>query len=224
MPAAQFNNVPIQEVGNIDPVALVDDIERTPMLFSSSVNFAYQNGGPLTRWVLDKIEHEFDVHKDHERLSHIVIDTKVVMLMEGQYPAIPGWHCDNVKRCSKYAQPDPNSIETEGWHWFCTVSTHEDGVSNTNFIPSKLGLIYESDRVWGSINEHLNLLEGLDVLNVQKTRDGVIYKFNQSHLHRATRAHNSGWRWFFRASMMHNPPMNKIRNQVQVYADVDKGW
>lgn len=239
-----FNTDPIAEVGIIPPVFSVDEIEGTPMLFSASPEFARANGGPMTEWALDVLERSEDYQRvmvdrnttNHEVLRHIIIDTKVVMLMEGQYPAIPGWHCDAVKRCSTYAQPDLGAIDDNGLHWVVTTSTHDEGVSNTEFLETEDGVVCFVDptRVWGSVNERINETLNLSpedknsllvtAPKIKKTKDGVIYKFTQRDLHQAARAHNSGWRWFFRASMMKNPPLNKIRHQVQVYADPNKGW
>lgn len=203
----------------------IEDIEGTPMLFSSDVEFAKRNGGWLTQCVLDALLPAIKEHAYTEKFPHVVIDTKVVMLMEGQYPAIPGWHCDAVDRSSRYGQPDPQMIDTDCKHWFCTMSTDQmKGVSNTAFINKPAVVTYDPEHVWGSVNKNVEEQIALHGLQQQTTDDGIVYQFDQSSLHSATECHNSGWRWFFRASMYRRPALNKIRHQVQVYANPNVGW
>lgn len=205
----------IEVVGHINPTASIEQIESEVMLYSASLAFAREHGGPLTQSVLDVIENKLDPNK------HYVIDTKSVMLMPGMYPAIPGWHCDGVIRHNQFAQPDLEKINTEIQHWAVLVSSHYEGTSNTEFLTEPVVVHCEQDRVWGSTNEYLEKFRGLPTL---LAKDGEIIQFSQPTLHRAKPAINKGWRFFFRLSEYHMPPLNKIRHQVQVYAAISSGW
>ena len=56
---------------------------------------------------------------------HIVIDTKVVMLMPGMYPCIGGWHADAIER--KNGQPDLSTLnDNKGTHFIYSASTCVD--------------------------------------------------------------------------------------------------
>ena len=189
-------------------------ISREPMLFSSSVEFANKNGGDLTKAVLRGIELECPDH------FFVVIDTRSHMLMRGMYPAIPGWHCDGVMRGAN-GQPDFGLLDHKAEHRVITVSSEKGGVSNTEFIAEKLCVEYEPGKVWGSINDDIEESMSPDTYQVP---DGDLITFNQLALHRATPAKTNGWRWFFRLSFYHSPPINKIRNQVQVYTSQSTGW
>lgn len=199
-----------------------DIIESTPMLFSASPTFARLNGAELTNFVLDQIQGEIESSFTPTH-PYVVIDTKVMLLMKGQYPAIPGWHCDKNPRSTNTNQPDPSKASKDGKCWTVTFSSHENGVSNTEFLVSHVTLHYDPKKVWGTINQQVEKTF-YDPKAFIKARDGQIIRFDERTLHRATPAHNAGWRWFFRACRSRTPSVNKIRNQVQVYAIPDKGW
>jgi len=73
-----------------------DVIKDEPMFFNSSFAFAYEQGGPITRSFLEGVEEYFRKHNMQE--MPIVFDSRVHMLMPGWYPAIPGYHHDDVPR------------------------------------------------------------------------------------------------------------------------------
>src|SRR5690606_10082560 len=76
------------------------DFRYETMLFGADLAFAQENGGEITKQVIDSLP-KFTVPDD----LHVVIDTRVNMLMRGYYPSIPGWHCDDVPR-GENGQPD----------------------------------------------------------------------------------------------------------------------
>ena len=201
-------------VGSINPVASVETIEMEPMLHGASIAFALEKGGPLTTSILEQITCLAKPNK------HYVIDTKSVMLMPGMFPAIPGWHCDGVVRQHQFAQPDVLKMNSDVLHYTAIVSSHHEGVSNTEFMEETLDIPVDNQRVWGSISEWIELRP----CRTRHIQDGEILEFSQSSLHRAEKAYNRGWRYFFRMSEYHMPPLNKIRHQVQVYTDVSAGW
>src|ERR1700749_4013133 len=66
-------------------------LKNEPMFFNSDLNFAYEAGGPATRSFIDALP-------DGWKAEPAVIDTRVHMLMPGWFPAIPGFHHDDVPR------------------------------------------------------------------------------------------------------------------------------
>lgn len=197
-------------------------IHNEPMLFSASIDFAESVGGPLTRSILNKIK-ELEMSEIlnycNENKAWPVIDTRSHMLMKGQYPAIPGWHCDAYPRFSS-GQPNLNLANPKCFHYVVTISDKENGVSNTVFANAPIEIDVDNERVWGSVHEQVEKSK----INTIKSNDGEIIKFYQNTLHRAEETHTNGWRWFFRLAMYYGKPKNEIRKQVQVYTTKGGGW
>lgn len=200
----------------VNPIS-VTEIENETMLFSAGLDFAQENGGELTRKVIDILKKDLPKLDDNHWW---IIDTRSHMLMPGMYPAIGGWHCDAVYRGEYDSQPDLSKID-ESPHFVVTLSSREDGVSNTEFISSELTLDIDTERVWADLSQQIN--EG-NLGDRALIPDGVLCKFTSKTIHRPTAAKKRGWRWFFRCSCNYAPPHNKIRHQVQVYTEINAGW
>jgi hypothetical protein len=204
--------------GRVETVTIAEE----PMLFSASPAFAESYGGPLTRAVLRSLEkerHRWTEYIASHPGTHAVIDTRSHMLMPGQYPAIPGWHCDAYPRGKGGSgQPDLEAGDPECFHYVVTVSDQQRGVSNTAFLEGTVTVEVDPEQVWGSVHDEIRELAGV------KIPDGNLIRFKQESLHRASATHAKGWRWFFRLSMYHSAPMNQIRRQVQVYSTEGGGW
>ena len=205
------------------PSLSVDMIHSETMLFSADWGFARDNGGPLTQAVLDVLwpflltDLGFGVNSG---LS-IVIDTRCHMLMAGMLPAIGGWHCDDYPRDETYSQPDLSNPNDNIHHYTVTLSTNDKGVSNTLFLDSPITIpIADPKKVWKSV--HIAVEERNPT--VFRIPDNQIMRFGQSTLHKAEACKNPGWRYFFRLSVTHRKPQNKIRRQVQVYLPEVEGW
>lgn len=86
----RFNRTPLAHAGVIEqpPQELV---KNTPSLWQADLDTAARYGGDLTRAALGAMRLRGDK-------KHVVVDTKVHMLMPGQCPAIPGWHTDGAPR------------------------------------------------------------------------------------------------------------------------------
>jgi hypothetical protein len=148
-----------------------------------------------------------------------VIDTRVTMTMEGMYPSIPGWHCDDVPRSRTTGQPVMHGVNPLVQHFMVILSDQEDAVSCTEFVSKPIKLDIDLTNVWGSVDKQLTE-------NKPETgflKQGEIIRFNQEAIHRASPTVTPGWRFFYRASITHRKPANEIRNQVQVYASKN-GW
>lgn len=199
------------------------DIHKETMLFGASWDYAMVNGGMITRFVLRQID-DYVMDKIiaiEKEGFHAVIDTRSHMLMKGMYPAIGGWHCDNVHR-GENGQPDLSKMDYRLLHYVVNLSTGKEApISATEFITEKLELSYDPELVWRSISREI---ENKSQVETRRIPDGEIIEFTQPTLHRATPAIENGWRWFFRLSFREKAPENEIRRQVQVYASPELSW
>jgi hypothetical protein len=199
----------------------VEQIHNETMLFSASWDFAREHGGPLTQEVLNVFPKDNLPPSDD---LNLVIDTRCHMLMRGMLPAIGGWHCDDFPRGKKYSQPDLSQPNPSMRHYTITLSTHQDGASNTLFLTKPLRLrVEDPERVWKSV--HM-AVEKSDIPSDAffRSEDRVLYEFNQDTIHKAERCQNPGWRFFMRLSWTFRKPQDKIRRQVQVYLPEVEGW
>jgi hypothetical protein len=203
-------------------------IKDEPMFFNSDLRFAREKGGPITREFVGALPDEwFD--------EPAVFDSRVHMLMPGWYPAIPGYHHDDVPRPP--IQPGRHFI-TAGQPDYDTPkyrSEHILGLVNAPVAPTSFAvgscvmpevpngeLIY---RRWHAEVERL--LEAGDMQAVE-TPDRTLVYFDCDSFHTGTRAVSSGWRWFGRVSRNTDRAANitnEIRRQVQVYLEFPmEGW
>lgn len=203
-------------IARVEKEPSITELEAEPMLFSAGLGLAFDNGGPLTRDIICHLP-TGQCPKD----KYIVIDTRVHMLMEGMYPAIPGWHGDGFPRQEKGSQPDLKAFDPEVEHFVCLLGSNGRwGTSKTEFYTKPVELDIWESRVWQSVDMQM-ADHRAHRMNVQP---GEIVRFNQRTLHRATPCVEAGWRLFFRMSFYHRPPTNKIRRQTQVYTTESQGW
>ncbi|TXH16231.1 MAG: hypothetical protein E6R03_05805 [Hyphomicrobiaceae bacterium] len=203
-----------------------EDITVEPMLFNCDYSAARRKGGPITNKFLDLLP-------DSWKETPLVVDTRVHMLMPGWYPAIPGWHLDDVPRTRGDHQPnfdDPLRSEhcvalVNGW-----LAPTEFACGNLDFsIPEKGSHI----KVYESVNEQLNKLDKTKY-NLVSARNDKLVIFNDRCWHRAVPATGRGWRWFGRVSRYSrydeqcerpNKRTNALRKQTQIYLPaVEAGW
>ena len=193
------------------PVLLPGSPRDEPMLFGADLEFARRNGGLITNTFLTMIG---------AGRRDLIVDSKVVMLMAGMWPCIPGWHHDDVDR-GPDGQPDYDFATNNPIHYMMHVG---GGQSNTEFIaepvlvpkPPAGSKVY---RVW---DNYLNALAPRS----EFVSPGSIVQFDSRTFHRGSRAKGAGWRFWIRASEGSNrKPVNEIRKQVQVYMDdPSEGW
>ena len=213
----------IREIGKVPGVVSMETIEQETCLYSADPIFAIRNGGPLTLSIMKKLLEEVNFITQDDNYRYPIIDTRVHMLMPGQCPAIPGWHCDNVPRSSYNAQPDLALISPHQINYTVLIGS-EENIAPTEFINREKIIPFNPEKVWGSVSDFINQnMESFwhDIISVE---DGTILEFNGPTIHRATPATKRGWRFFFRMSFMSNPAQNKIRNQSMIYATEDMGW
>lgn len=59
-----------------------DDVKNEPMFFNCDLDFAYKNGGDITKSFIENLPMDWIN-------SNPVLDSRVHMLMKGWYPCIP---------------------------------------------------------------------------------------------------------------------------------------
>lgn len=219
-------NSQIKIVGEFPCEWDISTINKEPMFFKSHISFVRQHAGPITKAFLDCVPSGWD---------DCVIDSRAHMLMNGWYPAIPGFHHDDVPRppiepgqhLLTAGQPDYDNTKY--------FSEHLLGLVNAEVCPTEFaigecempavpdgGLIY---REWHK--EVVKLLENGGLKSVNAKSGQIIY-FDWQTFHQATKAVGSGWRWFIRLTRNSDEVLmakNEIRKQVQVYLEFPmEGW
>lgn len=210
----------VKVVGRIEPVVVsTEDIVAEPMLWGASLEFSRLHGGPLTQKVLRALEPEMPainaIVEANGRYANI--DTERQDLMEGQYPSIPGWHCDAMS----VTRPGDGEVEAgivrDTIVYTCFVSDQPQGVSQTLFAAEPVTLEVDTDHVWNSVHRGAER----HLLHRSKARDGDLVRFDGNTLHRSSECHQSGWRYWFRLTIYHKPPRNVIKTRGQVYTPIE---
>jgi hypothetical protein len=205
-------------------------IKNEPMFFNCSINFAYDNGGPITKSFINQIGKLslHDIGNPIQPYKNPVIDTRVHMLMPCWFPAIPGFHHDDVPRNTSNGQPNYYNPEYHSQHIMALV--------NGDICPTQFALgecempdVVDDEvyyRKWHPIVDDLcnsGKLQRYDALG------NPIIHFDAHSFHQATKATKAGWRWFARISWnteREKNISNEFRKQVQIYipAPEYRGW
>lgn len=203
-------------------------IKTEPMFFNSSLAFAYEKGGEITRSFIDNLPSNW-------KQSNCVFDSRNHMLMPGWYPAIPGWHHDDVPRPEiptgqhfiTAGQPDYDNTRYK--------SEHILGLVNANICPTEFALgncvmpkIADGELIYREWHKEVCELLRTGKLQHFKAEDRTLYEFDWQTFHTGNQAISNGWRWFGRVSRNTervNKITNEIRSQVQVYLEFPmEGW
>jgi len=212
-------------IGNIYYIPTSSEVEQEPMLRSHTISSASECGGPLTRRVLTTLldNPKFIEALNRNKKRNVKIDTKSVMLMEGMYPCIGGWHCDDVPRNPETGQPNVDEINNDADHFLVSLAT-EDICPTEFYSPLGNDISVSEENVWASVNKSVEDLCAVDEGVIMPFTRGEIVRFNRGSIHRGTAASKKGWRYFFRLSFTDRDITPSIRSQVQVYTDISKGW
>jgi hypothetical protein len=219
------------DVRTLKPFALDvsnDEIKNEPMFFNSSFEFAYKNGGPITRSFLANLP-------DKLRGRKLVVDSRVHMLMPGWYPAIPGFHHDDVPRPPipvgqhfiTAGQPD---YDNPRYH-----SKHIMGLVNAETAPTEFAIgdcmmpeIPDGELIYRAWHQEVKRLIGAGELKSVMAPDRRLLMFDWQTFHQGTKCVKNGWRWFGRVSWdtdRVNTVTDEIRRNAQVYLTVPfDGW
>jgi len=196
-----------------------------PSLTAHGLVAVYQQKAPLAQCALNFVRTQYQqeiCHAEKEGLSAIV-DTRTHQLNIGQFPAVPGWHCDGVPRNNYHGQPCFDLINPAAFTVCVCLSTEPNGVSNTQFVSDTIKpKLWDKEHVYRDLHEQVRRIAPC----VATIADGQFVKFTPKSIHRATETHRRGWRWWFRFSMCYKPPIeNALGNQQQIYIVADEnGW
>lgn len=215
-------------VGQVQPVRSIDDLSKEVGMYSATPEFVEKHGGPISRDILSKIPESYYEETSAKGLN-VNIDIRIHRLYPGDFPAYPGWHCDGEYRETYFSQPDIDRVNVSR-HLICTVSSHDGGVCNTEFLDEPIEVAIEkpsSDHtLWGQVHDHLTAISKERKLATTAMRDGDLVLFDPWSLHRATATRIRGWRLFFRCSQWHRPNLGQdgmFTKQEQVYKLVEGG-
>ncbi len=203
-------------------------IKNEPMFFNCDAGFAYDNGGPITRSFLANLPAAWIRQR-------LVFDSRVHMLMPGWYPAIPGYHHDDVPRPPipvgqhfiTAGQPDYDNPAYRAQHIFGLVNAE---VAPTDFAVGRCTMPEVPDRelIYRCWHGEVERLLAAGELQRVSAPDRRLIHFDCDAFHTGVKALASGWRWFGRASIntdrVHKVT-NEIRRQAQVYLEFPmEGW
>lgn len=203
------------------------EIKKEPMFFNSDFDYAYLNGGKITRSFLDNLP-------DGWRID-VVFDSRIHMLMPGWYPSIPGWHHDDVPRPEipvgqhfiSAGQPD-----YENTRYF---SEHIFGLVNADVCPTEFAIgdcempvVEDGETVYKKWHTEVEGLVNSGELKLELAEDRTLYYFDWQCFHTGVKAKKNGWRWFGRISRNTDrvkTVTNEIRMNAQVYLEFPmEGW
>ncbi len=197
---------------------------QEPSLVSCSPIMVENSGGELAKVALHHVKQYYkqDILRAEKAGLSAIIDTRVHRLMPGMFPAVPGWHCDAVPRCSYHGQPRFDLIIPEQFHVIVTLSTEPKGVSHTEFVLDTIHPKMGDNSVYHDLHREIVRIGP----RTEFIPDGTFVKYYPKTAHRASAAHRRGWRMFFRFSMYPKPPIeNVVPNVQQVYLlSEDNAW
>lgn len=205
-----------------------DAVKNEPMFFNSDLQFAYINGGRITRAFIDNLPTDW-------KSCAVVFDSRVHMLMPGWFPAIPGYHHDDVPRP---AIPVGQHFATSGQPDYDNPryrSEHIMGLVNADICPTHFAVgecsmpeVANGDLIYRRWHTKVEQLMAEGSLDCEAAPDRTLIRFDCDAFHTGTKAVGSGWRWFGRVSRNTdrvNTVTNEIRQQVQVYLESPmEGW
>jgi hypothetical protein len=223
-----FNRNPFVYGNSIEQPS-VEVIKNTPQLWNASLDDALKYGGELTKAAIGAMNLKFD-------RKHVIVDTKVHMLMPGFFPAIPSWHTDGVPRGTElrpdakgapniYAQQDMSSS-----HFHLLVTG--DGCL-TEFINQPLNLDCPAEpttdlyKVISENVQELTTLYGVDIITPMPSCQ--VLEWDWWNIHRGIKAKKHEWRYLIRVTETdHMQPQTDLRQilrtQIQVYVPESFGW
>jgi hypothetical protein len=202
-------------------------VKKEPMFFNSDYQFAYENGGEITKSFLAALPDDWK--------SNVVFDSRVHMLMPGWYPAIPGYHHDDVPRPEipvgqhfiTAGQPDYDNPRYKAEHIMGLVNAE---ICPTKFVigECKMPSIPEGELIYRKWHEEVKQLIADNKVQVVDAPNKQLIYFDWQCFHTGDKAVTNGWRWFGRISRNTervNKITNEIRTQVQVYLEFPmEGW
>ena len=219
-----FNRM-FMPVATIPSTYPIGELDKEIGIYSATPERVYKDGGPVARSFIEQIPAKFFT-KAKELGLHIICDIRLHRLNVGEFPSVPGWHCDGDVRKSYAAQPELE--RPQGDHIICCVSSHPEGVSNFEFVTEDVTC--ELDNEHPTLGVYAQLHNYVEANSLQRvpSHDGVLYWMNSETIHRPQQAKVRGWRMFMRATMYHHGCIEadgKFSKQEQVYILTEaNGW
>lgn len=203
-----------------------EEIKNEPMFFGASCEFAYRNGGQITKAFIEALCN-LDATKEW------IVDSRVHMLKSGWMPCIPGWHVDDFYRPKDFdgqsdvwSQPRDHRIHVMAVNGIDCFTEFLAPGACFNFEKSD---IEKGETVHGAGNRIINTAS----LFRKFVKNGEGIQFDTHDWHRGVVATKDSWRHLIRASYFveglnketSRPVADEIRNQVQVYLPAyEAGW
>lgn len=194
-------------------------IKNEQMFFNCDLGFAYENGGPITRSFIMNLPEDWNK-------GDVVFDSRVHMLMPGWYPAIPGFHHDDVPRPDipvgqhfiTAGQPDYDNPRYKSEHILGLVNAD---VCPTHFATgtAEFKEVADGDLIYRQW--HKEVLQHIEAGNLKlwEAPDRTLLQFDADTWHTGQQASGNGWRWFGRVSR-NTDRTKKITNEIRVNAQV----
>lgn len=203
-------------------------IKTEPMFFNSDFDYAMKNGGFITKAFLNALPMEW-------KSAPLVFDSRIHMLMPGWYPAIPGWHHDDVPRpkipvgqhFASSGQPDYDNPRYKAEHIMGLIN---GDVCPTAFAIGKCTMpaISEGELIYRAWHKEVERLIRDEQLSIEYAKSGQLVYFDCDTFHTGVKTVSNGWRWFGRVSRNTdrvNEITNEIRCNAQVYLEFPmEGW
>lgn len=201
----------------------IEELSGEKSCYAASPAFVRRNCGPIAVRILDAVPKEY--FTKCEALGMLPnIDVRLHRLNQGEYPAVPGWHCDGALRETYFGAPQVDAVQVRDTV-LSTVSSDLKGVSNFEYLDASLTMPAPADGwSWSEVHKRIIQLQPA----TRMSEDGVLYRIGADSLHRVSPARVRGWRLFFRMSMWHRDYLGdggKLADQQQVYIlSDDNGW
>lgn len=213
-------NSQVKELGQFALDITDTSIKNEKMFFNSDMEYAYENGGAITKSFLDNLPEDW-------KSSKFVFDSRVHMLMPNWYPAIPGFHHDDIPRTGKTGQPNYDSPEYYSEHILGLVGAE---ICPTHFAIGECVMpkVEEGETIYKVWHKEVENLLNAGKLTLQTAKDRQLYYFDWQTFHTGTKCIKNGWRWFGRISR-NTDRLKRITNEIRVNAQVylefpTEGW
>jgi hypothetical protein len=192
-------------------------------LLGCSPLFVEEAGGPVTKAVLGQLRevYAYPIRLAEQEGLSAVVDVYVHKLLPGQYPTMPGWHCDWVPYGGRTGQPDFTLIHPQSFNISLTLSNEQKGVSTNEYVSTSIKpKLWDKENVFKDLHAQV-LRIGPDVV---RAKDGVFVRYTPKTILKALPCERRGVRLYVRFSMCVKPPIvNELVNCQQVYVNVGEG-
>lgn len=196
----------------------IPQLHRCSIEYTKNLNFEKFNK------LIEQIEPFFK----NDNYSITSIDTRTHMLMEGMYPCIPGWHCDDFYRSNDNSEFDGlykldketrtklnENFFPDHTHYLINIGNN----SLTEFLKNNISLPVVQNI---PLNEYVYKFYGkvIDEIEAEtlKIEPNILYKFGSTAFHRGTAAEFNGWRSFIRVTRSNSMKIkDELRYQSNVY-------